>query len=60
MKLRTGSVLTLCFLLMIFLGACTAGKKKPKCRTCPKWEDAREFRADINVYEEEHGSGTRP
>lgn len=60
MKFRMGALILCGGMLLFSANACTTGKKKPKCRTCPKWEDSRNFGAEMNHYEEEHGSGKRP
>lgn len=34
--------------------------KKPKCNTCPKWEDRVDFTSQSEAHEEQYESGSRP
>lgn len=56
---KSASIVFVCFLLIVAT-SCATGKKKPKCRTCPKWEDQIQYTGEWNGYEEDYGSGKRP
>jgi len=60
MKLRMGALIFLVAAVLLSASSCTTGKKKPKCRTCPKWEDSMNLGAELNHHEEKHRSGKRP
>jgi hypothetical protein len=60
MKSRKSAIFIFIVFFMLVASSCATGKKKPKCRTCPKWEDQIQFLGEWNGYEEEHGSGKRP